>query len=342
MKLPLFLCALALTCAPFAASAQAPTEAVRLAPMDATLKAYAYPHEVRFLPVVVEAKGKRVQTKLAYMDVAPTSLANGRTVLLLHGRNFPAGYWGGTIKALTAAGYRVIAPDQINFGKSGRVDDMAVRFDVMADHTWALLDHLKIEKVDVVAHSMGNVAGTRLVLAHPERAGRLVMYAPIGLQDYRPLTPPIDPEALVRAESAKGAEAYRKELVGSYGLASPVVIEPFVTLREQLKAGDEWPFYVRTFNASAVAIRDLPVVQDIPRIPVKTLFLVGSTDRAAPGKAQASEADKAKFKTVAELAAEIAPTLPDARVRVFDGRGHLIHLEDPEAFNQAVLDFLAQ
>lgn len=337
MKLPLFFCALILAAAPLAtpAGAQAP------APMDASLEGYAYPYPVSFLPVVVEAKGKRVQTKLAYMDAAPTSLANGRTVLLLHGRNFPAGYWGGTIKALTAAGYRVIAPDQINFGKSGRVDGMAVRFDIMAEHTWALLDHLKVEKVDVVAHSMGNMAGTRLVLAHPERVGRLVMYAPIGLQDYRPLTPPIDPEALVRTESAKGAEAYRKELVGSYGLASSGVIEPFVTLREQLKASGEWPFYVRTFNASAVAIRDLPVAQDIPRIPVKTLFLVGSTDRAAPGKAQASEADKPKFKTVAELARDLAPTLPNASVRVFDGRGHLIHLEDPEAFQKAVLDFLA-
>ncbi|WP_369058600.1 alpha/beta hydrolase [Caulobacter sp. 73W] len=338
MKLPLFLCALTLAATPIAgpAFAQAPVA------VNATLEGYAYPYPVSVLPVVVEAKGKRVQTRLAYMDVAPTSLANGRTVLLLHGRNFPAGYWGGTIKALTAAGYRVVAPDQINFGKSGRVDGMAVSFEVMAEHTWALLDHLKIDKADVLAHSMGNMAATRLVLAHPERVGRLAMYAPIGLQDYRPLTPPIDPEALARAESAKGAAAYRKELTASYGLASSEVIEPFVTLREQIKASQDWPFFVRTFNASAVAIRDLPVAQDIPRIPVKTLFLVGSTDRAAPGKAQATEADKAKFRTVAELAQALAPTLPDAKVQVFDGRGHLIHLEDPQAFHKAVLDFLAQ
>lgn len=337
MKLPLFFCALALATAP----AAAPAQAFVPVPMDARLEGYAYPHPVSFLPVVVEAGDKRIQAKLAYMDVAPTSLANGGTVLLLHGRNFPASYWALTITALTGAGYRVIAPDQINFGKSSRVDGMAVSFEAMAEHTWALLDHLKVDKIDVVAHSMGNMAVTRLVLAHPERVGRLVMYAPIGLQDYRPLTPPIDLESLNRTEAAKQADAYAKELVASYGLPSPAVVNEFVSLRTRLQASLQWPFYVRTFNASAVAIRDLPVAQDIPRIPVKTLFLVGSTDRAAPGKAQASEADKPKFKTVAELAQALAPTLPDAKVQVFDGRGHLIHLEAPGAFHKAVLDFLA-
>ncbi|WP_269715965.1 alpha/beta fold hydrolase [Caulobacter sp. NIBR2454] len=338
MKLPLFFCALALAAAPMTGQAQ--TAAPQ--PIGAALERYPYPHPVAFLPVVVEADGKRVETRLAYMDVAPTSLANGRTVLLLHGRNFPASYWAQTIKVLTGAGYRVIAPDQVNFGKSGRVDGMAVSFDAMAQHTWALLDHLRIEKVDVVAHSMGNMAGTRLVLAHPGRVGKLVMYAPIGLQDYRPLTPPTDPEAAVRAESAKDAAAYRKELVGSYGLASSEVIESFVALREDLRASTDWPLYVRTFNASAVAIRDQPVVQELPRVVTPTLFLVGETDRAAPGKAHAAEADKGKYKPVAELAQAIAPTMPAAQVQVFDGRGHLIHLEDPQAFHKAVLDFLAQ
>src|SRR5206468_8396180 len=56
-----------------------------------------------------------------YMDVAPTAAANGRTVLLMHGRNFPASYWEPTVKTLAGAGYRVIAPDQINFG-SGRIE----------------------------------------------------------------------------------------------------------------------------------------------------------------------------------------------------------------------------
>ena len=75
---------------------------------------FAYPYPVHFMPLTLQGEDLR----LAYMDVAPVGASNGRTVVLLHGRNFPSSYWEPTIKALTEAGYRVIAPDQIGFGKS--------------------------------------------------------------------------------------------------------------------------------------------------------------------------------------------------------------------------------
>src|SRR3954471_2509691 len=97
------LLALLLGLAP--ALAQSPSE-----PLGIALEGYAYPFPVRFLPLTVE----RHVVRLAYMDVPPGAAPNGRTVLLLHGRNFPASYWEPTIKALSGAGYRVLAPDQIN------------------------------------------------------------------------------------------------------------------------------------------------------------------------------------------------------------------------------------
>ena len=56
---------------------------------------------------------------MAYMDVKPAR-PNGRTAVLLHGKNFCGATWQGTIAALTDAGYRVIAPDQIGFCKSSK------------------------------------------------------------------------------------------------------------------------------------------------------------------------------------------------------------------------------
>ncbi|HKG76715.1 MAG TPA: alpha/beta fold hydrolase [Beijerinckiaceae bacterium] len=135
------------------AFAQSPSE-----PLGIALEGYAYLFPVRFLPLTVEQHAVR----LAYMDVPPTAAANGRTVLPMHGRNFPASYWEPTIKALTGAGYRVLAPDQINFGKSSKLDDVPVSFDAMAEHTAALLDHIGIKEADVLAHSMGNMAAVRL------------------------------------------------------------------------------------------------------------------------------------------------------------------------------------
>ena len=56
---------------------------------------------------------------MAYMDVKPAA-PNGHIVVLLHGKNFCAATWQGTIATLTAAGYRVIAIDQIGFCKSSK------------------------------------------------------------------------------------------------------------------------------------------------------------------------------------------------------------------------------
>jgi pimeloyl-ACP methyl ester carboxylesterase len=84
------------------------------------------------------------QVRMAYMDVAPAQ-PNGRTVVLLHGRNFPSSYWAPVIKTLSDAGYRVVVPDQIGFGKSSKpLADL--HFDTLARNTIALLDHLGVAK----------------------------------------------------------------------------------------------------------------------------------------------------------------------------------------------------
>src|SRR5215212_1744424 len=191
------------------ALAQSPSE-----PLGIALQGYTYPFLVRFLPLAVE----RHAVRLAYMDVPPTAAANGRTVLLLHGRNFPASYWEPTIKALIGAGYRVIAPDQINFGKSSKLDDAPVSFDTMAEHTAKLLDHLGVAQVDVVAHSMGNMAAVRFARTDPQRVRKLVMYAPVGLEDYRFFVSPVPKEQLIEQEEKLTGEAYLRQLIATYGL----------------------------------------------------------------------------------------------------------------------------
>jgi pimeloyl-ACP methyl ester carboxylesterase len=334
MKPAILLAALLVLSSPAALATRA--QAADLQPMGVALEGYAYPHPVAFLPL--EHGGHA--TRMAYMDVAPTASANGRTVLLLHGRNFPAGYWAPTITALSAAGYRVIAPDQVQFGKSSKLDDVPVRFERMVTDTAALLDHLGVAKVDVVAHSMGNHVGVRWALAHPERTGKLVMYGPVGLEDYRLYTPATPIDRLVADDNAKGPDAYLNELMTSYGLTLPrSAMAPYVELRERLKLSGEWPRYVRSFAASAVAIRDQPYLQDLPKVSVPVLILAGATDATAPGKGYAKAEDKPKFGHVLARAQALAPTMPNARVEAFDA-GHLLHLERTERFNAVVLDFL--
>ncbi len=314
--------------------AQSPPE-----PLGIALEGYPYPFPVRFLPLTVE----RHAVRLAYMDVPPTAAANGRTVLLLHGRNFPASYWEPTIAALTGAGYRVVAPDQINFGKSSKLDDVPVSFDTMAEHTAALLDHLGLAQADVVAHSMGNMAAVRFTRTFPQRVGKLVMYAPVGLEDYRFFVPPVPRERLIEQENQLTAEAYLRQLITTYGLTlAPERVQPFVDLRERLKGSAEWPRWVRSFVASYDAMWGQPVVHELPLVDRPVLFMVGTRDRTAPGRAYARPEDRERLGRVAERARELAPRMRNARVETFEGVGHLVHLEATERFHTALLRFLSE
>lgn len=308
-------------------------------PLGIALEGYAYPFAVRFLPLMVE----RHPVRLAFMDVAPAGPANGRTVLLFHGRNFPASYWEPTIRALTAAGYRVVAPDQINFGKSSKLDDVPVSFDTMAAHMAALLDHLGIERVDVVAHSMGNMAGARFVRTFPERAGKLVMYGPVGLEDYRLYVPPVPAERLIEQEDKLTGEGYLNQLVTTYGLTLPKEqVQPFVDVRERMKGSAEWPRWVRSFVASYYAMWSQPVVHELPLIDKPVLLMAGTRDRTAPGRPFARPEDRDRMGRIAERAQDLAPRMKNARVEIFEGVGHLIHMEAGERFHASLLRFLAE
>jgi pimeloyl-ACP methyl ester carboxylesterase len=158
------------------------TESVKVKPVpdgaidpEATNFPYRFP--VRFFAVTVE----RQEVRIAFMDVPPTARPNGRTVGLLHGKNFSGAYWEPSIRALAAEGFRVVAPDQIGFGKSTKPAAFQFSFQVLADTTRALLDSLHIDRFTVVGHSMGGMLATRFALMFPERVEKLVLVNPIGL-----------------------------------------------------------------------------------------------------------------------------------------------------------------
>jgi pimeloyl-ACP methyl ester carboxylesterase len=187
------------------------TQPVYDQPLGIGLEGLAPPYPVKFLPL--EIQGQRL--RMAYMDVAP-AMPNGRAVLLLHGKNFYGDYWTGTIKALTDAGYRVIVPDQIGFGRSSKPTEIAYSFDLLAANTATLLNHLKVEKVTVVGHSMGGMLAVRFVNNYRQRVTHLVIENMIGLEDYRLAgVPPVPLEKALQSELSKTPESLRK-YIGSY------------------------------------------------------------------------------------------------------------------------------
>src|SRR5437899_8260342 len=261
----------ALAATPLLSAAAAETErpATR-EPYGIALEGFAYPYPVHMLPLVNDGE----QVRMAYMDVAPAQ-PNGRTVVLLHGRNFPSSYWAPVIRTLNDAGYRVVVPDQIGFGKSSK-PSADLHFDTLARNTMALLDHLQIAKADIVAHSLGGMLGVRIARAYPDRVQHLLLAAPIGLEDYRLYVPPTPTEKIQENEDRLTADGYRKQLETNYSLKLPPdQVTPFIDARFNIKASAGYPRWLPAFVSSAQLTYRGPVVHEIPLITQPTMFMMG-------------------------------------------------------------------
>ncbi|MGO8914043.1 MAG: alpha/beta fold hydrolase [Bradyrhizobium sp.] len=306
-------------------------------PYGIGLEGYAYPYPVSLLPLVNEGEPVR----MAYMDVAPAQ-PNGRVVVLLHGRNFPASYWAPVIKTLTDAGYRVVVPDQVGFGKSSKPAG-ELHFDNLARNTMALLDHLGVAKADIVAHSLGGMLGVRIARAYPDRINHLLLAAPIGLEDYRMYVPPTPTEKILENEDKLTAEGYRRQIENNYSpKIPPDQITPFIDARFNIKGAAEYPRWLHAFVSSGQMIYREPVVHEIPLVSEPTLFIMGADDHNAPGKPNAPEALRPKMGQNADLAKALAAKMPNAHAEVIPNAGHLVFLDAPAKFNELMLAFLAK
>lgn len=305
---------------------------------DARLTGYEYPHAVSML----EVEAQRQALEMAYMDVAPAS-PNGEAVLLLHGKNFSGAYWEGTIDALTAEGYRVVVPDQIGFGKSSKPAHFQFSFAALATHTRDLLDHLGVDEVTVVGHSMGGMLATRFTLLCPERTSRLVLVNPIGLEDWSEKVPytPVDRWYAQELEKTpEGVRAYMKE---SYfdGTWKPAYDALAELQAEWTKSAD----HDRIAWVSALTydmIFTQPVVHEFDRVPVPTLLIIGTRDRTALGKNLVSDEVRATMGLYDELGERARDAIPDARLVELPGIGHIPQYEATGRYLEILIGFLAE
>ncbi|MDR6233024.1 alpha/beta fold hydrolase [Pseudomonas oryzihabitans] len=280
--------------------------------------------------------------EMAYLDVAPTGRANGRTVVLLHGKNFCAGTWADSIRTLSAAGYRVVAPDQIGFCKSTKPAHYQYSFQQLAANTHALLDHLGIAKVTLIGHSTGGMLATRYALLYPDTTEQLVLVNPIGLEDWKALGVPyrsVDQwYARELKTSAAGIRDYERTTYYA-GQWSPRY-ERWVDMLAGLNAV---PGKQRVAWNSALLydmIYTQPVVYEFDQLHMPTLLLIGQRDTTAIGKDAAPPEVKARLGHYPELGRAAAKRIPHATLVEFDDLGHAPQMQAPERFHQALLQGL--
>jgi len=307
-----------------------------LKPLGIALEEYAYPWPVHFLPLEIEGQDVR----MAYMDVPPTIAANGRVIVLMHGKNFGGYYWHEVAQWLAEQGYRVIVPDQIGWGKSSK-PDIRYSFQLLAANTAHLLDTLGIQKVTLIGHSTGGMLAVRFTLMYPERVAQLVLEDPIGLEDYRANIPPQTDDLLYRTELANTDPVKIRAFYAHYfENRVPEISDPLAEIQIRVTLSGE---YARWAKASALAyqlIYQQPVRYEYRLLQPPTLVIVGEKDHTVPFASHASPEARAKMGNFVELGRAAARDIPHATLVVVPDCGHIPHLEKTLEFEQALLGFL--
>ncbi len=238
------------------------------------------------------------------LDVA----GSGALLLYLHGIGGNRGHWRAQVEFFSPH-YRAAAWDARGYGDS---DDYAapLRFDDFTADVLRVLDHFGEEKAHLVGLSMGGRIARNFALAHPGRVRTLTLAN---------TSPGFD--ALSPGEVQKFVEERRNrsierlpQLLGrrAHAAALEALRESFRALREDS--------YLKTLEASVAQDRAAP----LEALAVPTLVITGDEDRVYP----------------AELARRMAQRIPGSELVTLEGCGHLSNLEQPERFNEVLLEFL--
>lgn len=264
--------------------------------------------------------------KLSYVDSG-----TGPVVLFIHGILGSQRQWAHLVDKMDDD-RRVLVPDLFGHGESAKpLGDYSLSAHAAAMRD--LLDHLGIERVTLVGHSLGGGIALQFLYLFPERVERLVLVSSGGLG--REVSP------ILRAATLSGAAQVLSVL------ASAPVLDRVEALgrgasrvgwRPGADIGAMWRGFRslgdresrRAFLATTHAVIDIGgqsvsahgYLQGAPPIP--TLIVWGSRDRMIP----------------AEHALSAERALPDCHVELFVGAGHFPHLDDPDRFARVLREFI--
>ncbi len=265
--------------------------------------------------------------ELSYVDSG-----TGPVVLFIHGILGSQRQWSHLVATMDDD-HRVLVPDLFGHGESAKpLGDYSLSAHAAAMRD--LLDHLGIDRVTLVGHSLGGGIAMQFLYLFPERVDRLVLVASGGLGR--------EVHLILRAATLPGAQQVLS-LVASTPVLSRVEAlgrgATKVGWRPGADIGAIWRGFSslsdresrRAFLATTRAVIDLGG-QSISAhdhldgvLPVPTLIVWGSKDRMIP----------------ASHALSVQRSVPEAQVEIFEGAGHFPHLDDPDRFARVLRDFVA-
>ena len=265
--------------------------------------------------------------ELSYVDSG-----SGSVVLFIHGILGSQRQWSHLVDQLDDE-HRVVVPDLFGHGESAKpMGDYSLSSHAATMRD--LLDHLGVEKVTLVGHSLGGGIAMQFFYLFPERVERLVLVSSGGLGR--------EVNLVLRAATLPGAEQVLS-IVASQAVTSRLRAvgrgAERVGWRPGADVGAIWRGFSslsdrgsrHSFLATTRAVIDIGG-QSISAhdhlgdaLPVPVLIVWGTQDRMIP----------------ASHALSAQQSVPECQVELFEGAGHFPHLDDPDRFARVLRDFIA-
>jgi len=245
----------------------------------------------------------------------------GPPVLLIHGFPLCSKMWSPQTKALTMAGFRLITPDLRGFGES-EAGDFPFGMDLFADDIIALMDHLEVEKAVVGGMSMGGYILLSLLDRYMDRISAAVFIVTRGNADDRQGKErrTVLADAVVSGRPYAVAEAFESVLFG------PRVRTDRPELVSEVR---RWMDMAspEALAGGLTGMRDRRnYLPELGRFNLPALVIGGEKDICLSP----------------DFSRDIAAGLPDSRLHIMDGVGHMANMEAPERFNDLILSFLRE
>ena len=255
---------------------------------------------------------------MPYVDVGSAKLwyedtgSDATPVVLLHPYTGNTEGWIYQLPVFTAAGYRCITYDRRGWGKSHNGSPGPEKT-YATDDLHALVEHLGLPRYHRVSSGGGGYVALDHTVSHPEELLSLVVACSGGpLQN--------DPEYMAigskygRILGFQSLPAWFRELGPTYRNADPDGVDRWVEIEEAS----------RQEESSQEGIKNAFTLDLLATIQVPTLMIAGSADLyAAPPRMRA-----------------MASRIPDCRFALMPEAGHAAFWEQPEQWNELVLDFI--
>ena len=299
------------------------------------LQGFDYPWPVQHFRFTSQSD----ELDMAYMDVAPAK-PNGRVAVLLHGKNFCAATWQGTVAMLSAAGYRVIAPDQIGFCKSTKPAHYQFSFQELAANTHALLTSIGINRIVLIGHSTGGMLAIRYGLMYPDTVQQLVLVDPIGLEDWKAKGVPWQSvDAWYQQELKTTADSIRNyERTTYYAGTWDPRYERWVQMLAGMYRGSGRKIVAWNSALLYNMIYTQPVYYEFGQLTMPVLLMIGDKDTTAIGKNLAPPFIRPTLGNYPVLGKAAAARISHSHLVQFPDLGHAPQIQAPDTFHKALLD----